>query len=261
MFEALKSGRPVNKVYILNSDSDKKLRAIEAMAKNGGIPVIRADKAWFNRMLPGSHQGTAAVTSAKEYCDVGDIMDCAAERAEAPLIVVANKILDPHNLGAIIRSAEAAGAHGVVIPKRNAAGLTDSAAKASAGAIEYMRVARVPNIHMALRELKKRGVWIVGADANGDIPYTECDMTGPSAIVIGGENESLGKLVGDVCDCIVRLPMRGKIASLNASASAAVLLYETLRQRGVERPVAAEARTQNPIINRSTGITADKTYV
>ena len=235
VLEALKSGRPVSKIYLQKTPADDIQRTIEAIAKSRGIPVSRVDKAWFGRMTPGSHQGTAAVASAKEYCDVGAILDYASEQAEAPLIVVANGIVDPNNLGAIIRSAEAAGAHGVIIPKRNAAGMTDTVAKASAGAVEYMRVARIASIPAGLRELKKQGLWIVGADASGKIPYTDCDMTGPSVIVIGGENEGLGRLTGETCDFIVNLPMRGKITSLNASAAAAILLYEALRQRGADQ--------------------------
>ena len=229
--ELIKSGRPIVKVFLQNPVSDAPLRQIEYISKERGIPVARVDKAWLDRALPGHHQGAAALASVKEYADIADILALAAERGESPLVVVANEIHDPRNLGAIIRSAEAAGAHGVVVPKRNAAGLTDAVSKASAGAVEHLPVARAPNISQVLRDLKKSGLWIIGADASGDKPYTECDMTGASAIVIGGEHEGLGRLVRETCDYTISLPMRGKTASLNASAATAVILYEALRQR------------------------------
>ena len=231
VIEAIKSGRALNKIFLQSPAAESALRNIESMAKSHGIPSLRVEKAWLDRTAPGNHQGVAALTSIKDYCAVQDILDCAAERSEAPLIVVADEILDPNNLGAIIRSAEAAGAHGVIIPKRNAAGLTDSVSKASAGAVEYMLVSRASNVAAVLTELKKQGVWIIGADSPGGTAYTECDYKTATAIVIGGENKGLGRLVKETCDQIASLPMRGKIKSLNASAAAAVLLYEALRQR------------------------------
>jgi len=231
VIEAIKAGRPLNKVFIQHPATDSQLRAIASMAKGSGAPVINVDKAWLDGITLGPHQGVAAYASAKEYCDVGDILSTAQERSEKPLIVVANEILDTNNLGAILRSAEAAGAHGVIIPKRNAAGLTGAVAKASAGAIEYIRVARAANIANVLRDLKKQGLWIVGADASGETLYTECDLSCAAAIVIGGESGGLGRLITETCDHIVRIPMQGKINSLNASAAASILLYEALRQR------------------------------
>ncbi|MCL2058863.1 MAG: 23S rRNA (guanosine(2251)-2'-O)-methyltransferase RlmB [Oscillospiraceae bacterium] len=230
--EALKSGRPINKIYLQNIVQDAaSFAAIEFMAKERGIPVVRVDKAWLDKLTEGPHRGVVALASAKEYSDVGDILNCASGRGESPLVVVANEILDPHNLGAVIRNAEAAGAHGVIVPKRNAAGLTDAVAKASAGAIEYIHIARVANISATLRDLKKRGLWIIGADSSGATAYTDCDMSSAVAIVIGGEHEGLGRLVGETCDQTVSIPMRGKTTSLNASAAAAVMLFEALRQR------------------------------
>jgi len=231
VLEVLKSDRALNKVFLQNHISDGTLNTIEYLAKSRGIPVARVEKAWLDKLTGNPHQGTAAFVAAKEYCDVQDILEYASERAEKPLIVVANGIMDPHNLGAIIRSAEAAGAHGIVIPKRNATGLTNSVAKSSAGAIEYMRVARASNISMVLRNLKKHGVWIIGADSKGETLYTKCDLSVSAAIVIGGESSGLGRLVSETCDYLVSLPMRGKITSLNAAATASVLLYEALRQR------------------------------
>ena len=231
VLEALKAGRPINKVYLQNHITGGVPRAIESLARERGIPVVRVEKAWLDKISRGVHQGTAASASVKGYSEIHDIMEFAVERQDSPLIIVANEIHDPYNLGAIIRSAEAAGAHGVIIPKRNSAGLVESVAKASAGAIEYMRIARITNVATTLSELKKQGLWIVGADSSGDISYTECDMSGATAIVIGGEDKGLGRLVREACDTVVRLPMRGNIASLNASAAAAVMLYEALRQR------------------------------
>jgi len=234
--EALKSERPLNKVFLQNPASDGPLRVIEAMARGRGIPVVRVEKAWLDKTSERPHQGAAASVSVKEYCDVQDILEYSAERGEKPLLVITNGIFDTHNLGAIIRSAETAGAHGVVVPKRNAAGLTGAVARTSAGAIEYMRVARVANIAAVIRDLKKQGIWIIGADASATMNYTDCDMSGAAAIVIGGEDGGLGRLVAESCDFVVKLPVRGNIASLNASAAAAVMLYEALRQRGLTSP-------------------------
>jgi len=231
VLEALKSERPLNKIYVQKPASDGPLRMIDALARGRGVPVSYVEKAWLDRLAGGAHQGTAALAAVKEYCGIQDILDYAAEIAQKPLLVVANGIHDPNNLGAIIRSSEAAGAHGVVTPKRNAAGLTGAVAKASAGAVEHMRIARVSNITAALQDLKKQGLWIIGADAGGGTLYTDCDYTSASAIVIGGESGGLGRLVGETCDYIVKLPMFGKVSSLNASAAAAVILYEVLRQR------------------------------
>ena len=232
VLEALRAERSLNKVFIQKDSAGGSVHEIFSLAKTRGIPVHQVEKPWLDKLAQGAHQGVAAFVSAREYYGVPDILEYAAERSEKPLIVIANGIFDPNNLGALIRSAEAAGAHGVVIPKRNAAGLTEAVAKASAGAIEYMRVARVSNIADTLKTLKKQGVWIAGADAGAGQLYTECDYTDGTALVIGGESAGLGKLVRETCDFTVRLPMRGRITSLNASASASILLYEALRQRG-----------------------------
>lgn len=231
IIEALKSERPLNKIFLQKPVSDATLRNIEALAKSRAVPVVYVEKAWLDKAAGGTHQGAAASAAVKEYCDISDMLAYADEKGETPLIIVANRIYDANNLGALIRNAEAAGAHGVVIPKRNAAGLTGAVARVSAGAIEYMRVARTANVAETLRVLKKQGLWVIGADSAGKINYTECDMTGGTAVVIGGESEGLGRLVAETCDYIVSLPMRGRVTSLNASAAAAVMLYEALRQR------------------------------
>ena len=160
-----------------------------------------------------------------------DIFRAAGERGETPLVVVCDELSDPHNLGAVIRTAECAGAHGVIIPKRRSAGLTAVVAKTSAGAVSYLPVARVANIPALLKELKERGVWVFGAAAEGSVPLYEADLKGPAAIVIGNEGDGMGRLVRESCDVLVSIPMRGRISSLNASAAAAVLLYEAVRQR------------------------------
>jgi 23S rRNA (guanosine2251-2'-O)-methyltransferase len=179
----------------------------------------------------GAHQGVIAMAAAREYCSVQDILDRAKEKGEAPLVVICDEITDPHNLGAIIRTAECAGAHGIIIPKRRSSGLTAVVAKASAGAMEYMPVARVSNLTAAIKTLKDGGVWVYGTAADGATPLHSTDLTGPAAIVIGSEGAGMGRLVSEACDFMVSIPMKGKINSLNASNACAILLYEALRQR------------------------------
>ena len=194
--------------------------------------VIPVDRRKLDGMsVTHAHQGIIALAAARPYATLDDIFALAESRGEAPLIVVCDELSDPHNLGAIIRSAECAGAHGVVIPKRRSAGLTPVVAKASAGAVEYLPVARVPNIPSALKELQTRGVWVYGTAADGGQALFDADFQGPAAIVIGNEGAGMGRLVRQTCDVLVRIPMRGRISSLNASAAAAILLYEAVRQR------------------------------
>ena len=173
------------------------------------------------------------MAAAAPYAPVEDILQIAADRGEPPLLVVCDEISDPHNLGAIIRTAECAGAHGVIIPKRRSAGLTAVVAKTSAGAVSYLPVARVPNIPQLLKGLKERGLWVFGTAAEGAAPLYQTDLRGPAAVVIGSEGEGMSRLVREECDFLVSIPMRGRISSLNASAAAAILLYEALRQRGI----------------------------
>ena len=231
--EAIRSGRTINKVFLADGDTDRSLGRLAAMAKDAGAVVVRIDRRKLNEMSPtGAHQGIIAAVAAHEYASVNDILDYASERGEAPLIVICDELSDPHNLGAILRSAECAGAHGVIIPKRRSVGLTAVVGKASAGAIEYMRVARVSNIASTIRDLKDRGVWIYGTAAEGATELYKTDLTGPAAIVIGNEGVGMSRIVADSCDFKVSIPMKGKISSLNASAAAAILLYEAVRQRG-----------------------------
>ena len=230
--EALRSGRTIDKVFIAAGETDRGLQRLAADAKEAGAVVVPVDRRKLDQMsTTRSHQGVIALVAAHVYYTIDDILEEAASRGEAPLLVICDELSDPHNLGAIMRSAECAGAHGVIIPKRRSVGLTATVAKASAGAVEYMKVARVTNINNAINELKEKGVWIFGTAAEGSIPMYKADLTGPAAIVIGNEGDGMSQLVRKNCDVMVHIPMKGKISSLNASAAASILLYEAVRQR------------------------------
>lgn len=232
VIEALRAERTIDKIYIAKGDVDKTLGHIASKARDKGIVVVEADRRKLDFMSQThAHQGVIAIAAVKAYCSLDDILDIAEERGEAPLVIVCDEISDPHNLGAIIRSAECVGAHGVVIPKRRSAGLTAIVDKSSAGAAEHMAVARVANIPAAIKELKDRGLWVYGTAADGDGDMWHTDLTGPAALVIGSEGDGMGRLVRESCDCIVSIPMKGKVSSLNASAAASILMYEVLRQR------------------------------
>jgi 23S rRNA (guanosine2251-2'-O)-methyltransferase len=231
--EALKSGRPIDKLLIASGDTDRALARLASMAKDAGAVVVETDRRKLDQMsVTGAHQGVIAMAAAHSYATLDDILALAEKRGEAPLVVVCDELSDPHNLGAIVRTAECAGAHGVIVPKRRSVGLTAVVGKASAGALEYLPVARVANLPSALQELKKRGLWIFGTAADGETSLGKADLRGPAAIVIGSEGEGMGRLVAEQCDFKVSIPMKGHISSLNASAAAAVLLYEAVRQRG-----------------------------
>lgn len=231
--EALRSGRTVNKVFLADGDTDRALGRLAAMAKDSGAVVVRIDRRRLNEMSQtGAHQGIIASVAAHEYATVSDILAAAREKGEAPLIVICDELSDPHNLGAIIRTAECAGAHGVIIPKRRSVGLTAVVSKASAGALEYLPVARVSNISATIRDLKQQGVWVFGTAADGAISIYQADLKGAAAIVIGNEGFGMSRIVSESCDFRVSIPMKGHISSLNASAAAAILLYEAVRQRG-----------------------------
>ena len=230
--EALRSGRTIDKVFIASGDTDKALQRLAAQAKDAGAVIVPVDRRKLDMMsTTHSHQGVIALVAARDYASIDDILEEAANRGQAPLIVICDELSDPHNLGAILRSAECAGAHGVIIPKRRSVGLTATVAKASAGAVEYMKVARVTNLNAAMEELKQKGVWIFGTAAEGSVPMYQADLTGPTAIVIGSEGDGMSRLVRENCDMTVHIPMSGQINSLNASAAATVLLYEAVRQR------------------------------
>lgn len=230
--EALKAGRTIDKVFLASGDTDSTLRYIASLAKKNGAVVTYCDRRKLDTMTQtGAHQGVIAMAAVRDYATIQDILDSAREKGEAPLIIICDEITDPHNLGAIIRTAECAGAHGVIIPKRRSSGLTAVVAKASAGAMEYMKIARVSNLTAAIKTLKENGVWIYGTAADGAAPLYRTDLTGPTAIVIGSEGEGMGRLVSESCDFMVSIPMKGHINSLNASNACAILLYEAVRQR------------------------------
>lgn len=234
VIEALRAGRAIDKIFIAKGDVDKTLGHIASRAREKGIVVVEADRRKLDFMSQTkAHQGVIALAAVREYCDVEDILALAAERDEKPFVIVCDEISDGHNLGAIIRTAECVGAHGVVIPKRRSAGLTAIVDKASAGAAEHMLIARVPNIPAALKELKDNGLWIYGTAADGTSDLWHTDFSGPVALVIGSEGDGMGRLVKETCDFIVSLPMKGQVSSLNASAAAAITMYEILRQRSI----------------------------
>lgn len=234
VIEALRAGRAMDKIFIARGDVDRTLGHIASSAREKGIVVVECDRRKLDFMSQThAHQGVIALAAVREYSTVDDIFAVAREKGEAPFIIVCDEISDPHNLGAIIRSAECAGAHGLIIPKRRSAGLTAVVDKASAGAAEHAVIARVPNIPAAIKDLKDRGVWIYGTAAGGSSDLWHTDFTGPLALVIGSEGDGMGRLVSESCDFIVSLPMKGQVNSLNASAAAAIVMYEVLRQRSI----------------------------
>lgn len=229
--EALRAGRPLEKLLVMKGDLSGAARDIVRMAKDAGVVVQEVERVRLDQVYP-NHQGLLAYASSASYSTLDEIFACAGERGEAPFLILLDGITDPHNLGAIIRTAECAGAHGVIIPKRRSVGLTAVVGKASAGALEYLPVARVANLVSAIRELQKAGVWVFGTAADGDTALYQADLKGPAAIVIGNEGDGMSRLVAEACDFKVSIPMRGRISSLNASNAAAILLYEAVRQRG-----------------------------
>ncbi|MGN0709772.1 MAG: 23S rRNA (guanosine(2251)-2'-O)-methyltransferase RlmB [Anaerovoracaceae bacterium] len=232
VMEALKSGRSIEKVFVRRGAGGSAAK-IAAMARERGIVVEQADREKMERLTGGSvmDQGVCAVVPAAEYVSVDDILENAESKGEAPFIIILDGIEDPQNLGSIMRSAECAGAHGVIIPKNRAAGLTAAVDKASAGAVEYMPCAKVVNISKTIDELKKKGVWIYACDFGGEL-YSDQDLTSPAAFVIGAEGKGVSRLVREKSDFVISLPMRGRIQSLNAANAATVIMYEVRRQRG-----------------------------
>lgn len=229
--EALAAGRPIDKLYIAAGETDRALARLASMAREAGAAVVETDRRKLDQLsATGAHQGVIAMVAAHAYATVDEILENAKSRGEAPLIVICDELSDPHNLGAIIRSAECAGAHGVVIPERRSAGLNPACVKAAAGAVEYMKVARVSNLCRAIEEIKERGVWVYAADMDGENVY-EADLTGAVAIVIGAEGEGVSQLVLKNCDKTLSIPMKGHINSLNASVAAGIMLFQASRAR------------------------------
>ena len=230
--EALNSGREIDKILLQDGAKHSRLSKITAMAKEKGIIYRFVNKKKLDELAEGgNHQGVIAYAAAHTYAEVDDILHLAEEKGEAPFIVIADGLNDPHNLGSIIRTANAAGAHGVIIPKNRSVGLTSTVSKVSAGALEYTLVARVSNISSTIESLKKKGVWVAGTALEGSTVHSEADLTGALAIVIGAEGEGISRLVREKCDFLVKIPMLGQAESLNASVAAGVLLYEAVRQR------------------------------
>ncbi len=231
--EALRSGRTVEKIFLLRG-GEGSLKKIEGEARDRHIPIRYLERRALDRIADGeNHQGVAAAVAGFEYCDVDDILKKAEDQGEDPFLILLDGIEDPHNLGAIIRTADAAGAHGVVITKHRSAGVTAAAEKTAAGAAAYVPVARVTNIVQTTKYLQERGIWTAAADMDGT-PYSRTDLKGPLALVIGGEGRGVSRLEKETCDFCISIPMRGGVNSLNASNAAAVLMYEVLRQRGIQ---------------------------
>ena len=229
--ELLASGREIDQIIVEKGKREGSLSVILAKAAARGIPIKDVAREKLNALCPQTnHQGIAAYAAMVEYCSVSDILDLAAEKGEAPFVVVCDEIEDPHNLGAIIRTAECCGVHGVIIPKRRSCGINFAVSKAACGALEYMKIARVTNLAAAIDELKEAGVWVYAADMDG-VDCEKQDFSGPAALVVGSEGRGVGRLVKEKCDVIVSLSMRGRITSLNASVAAGVLLYRILRDR------------------------------
>lgn len=230
VIEALKANKPIDTLFV-NKDAGGSVGMIIRMAKERGIVVKEVDDRKLSAMSGGaSHQGCIAEGACAEYCTINDILAVSREKGTLPFIIICDEIEDPHNLGAVIRTAETSGADGVIIPKRRSASLNFTVNKTSAGAASYVKVARVPNLSAAMDELKRHGIWIFGTDSDGEM-YTEADFTVPAALVIGSEGFGMGRLVKQKCDHLLRLPMYGKITSLNASVAAGIFMYEILRQR------------------------------
>lgn len=233
VLEALRAGRPVQRLLVAEQRKrDHDLARILVLARDAGIEVRQVSRETLNREAnAASHQGIVAVVAARQYATLDTILALPAAKGQVPLYVVLDGVEDPRNLGAVLRTAETAGVHGVIIPERRAAGLTETVAKASAGALEYVPVVKVVNIVNTLEELKKAGIWVFGAEAGKGTVYWKADFSVPAALVLGGEDRGVRRLVGERCDSLVTIPLNGQISSLNVSVAAGILLYEVLRQR------------------------------
>lgn len=231
VIEALKSNRDINKILVAEGSQHGAMQQITLLAKERNVLIQFVPKKKIDQITDQNHQGVLAYIAAYQYAEMDDLFAVAAEKNEPPFFLLLDEIEDPHNLGSIMRTADAVGAHGIIIPKRRAVGLTATVAKASTGAIEYIPVVRVTNMARTIDELKERGIWIAGTDAKGKEDYREFDGTLPLGLVIGSEGKGMGRLVRDKCDFLIHLPMVGKVTSLNASVAAALLMYEVYRRR------------------------------
>lgn len=233
VLEALKAERPINKILVAAGEKKGTIIEIIRLAREKRIVIQEVSNTQLDQVSDkGNHQGIVAFAAPFPYVEVEDILAKAKEKGEKAFIIIADGITDPHNLGALIRTAEAAGAHGIIIPRRNSTPVTSTVAKVSAGAVEYLPVARETNIVRCIEDLKKSGLWVIGADMDGKDLLFNTDLKSPVALVIGGEDKGLGRLVKEKCDIIVRIPMKGSMSSLNASVAGAVMMYEVVRQRG-----------------------------
>ncbi len=232
VLEAIKAGRTINKIVVSKGGKEGSIRQIIALAREKGIVVQETDRINLDKVsVTHAHQGIIAYVAFKDYVDVDDILSIAQEKGELPFIVILDGITDPNNLGSVLRTADAVGVHGVIIPKRRAIGLSSVVSKASSGAVEYVPVARVTNISQTIEYLKKKNLWVVGTDTSGKSPFYETDLKGPVALVIGSEGEGMGRLVSEKCDMVVNIPMKGRLSSLNAAVAGAIVMYEISRQR------------------------------
>ena len=231
VIEALKSGRDINKIFIAEGSQGGQMQQVIGMAKAANVFVQFVPKKKLDQMAEGNHQGVIAQVAAYQYAEIEDLFHAAEQKNEAPFFLLLDEIEDPHNLGSIMRTADAVGAHGIIIPKRRAVGLTATVAKLSTGAIEHIPVVRVTNMARTIDELKEKGVWIAGTDAKGSEDYRRFDGTLPLGLVIGSEGKGIGRLIRDKCDFLIHLPMAGHVTSLNASVAAALLMYEVYRKR------------------------------
>lgn len=232
VLELLESGRDINKILIARGEKHGSIHKIVSLAKQNRIIISEVEKNKLNQISQTSnHQGVIAIVPPFNYCEVEDILELAKQKNEMPFIMILDGIEDPHNLGSIIRTAETAGVHGIIIPKRRAASVNSTVSKVSAGAVEHMKIARVNNINETIRYLKEQDIWICGTDMDTDIIYTKQDYRMPLAIIIGSEGFGMSRLVKENCDFLVKIPMKGKITSLNASVSAGIIMYEVVRKR------------------------------
>ncbi|MBE5806258.1 MAG: 23S rRNA (guanosine(2251)-2'-O)-methyltransferase RlmB [Clostridiales bacterium] len=234
VIELLESGRDINKIFVSKGEKNGSINKIIALAREKKVIISEVNKSKLEQMANSdNHQGVIAMVPPFQYSDVSEILSYAKEKNEDPFIIILDGIEDPHNLGAIIRTAEIAGVHGIIIPKRRAVGVTSTVSKVAAGAVEYMRIARVNNINETIRQLKENDIWVCGTDMNTNKYYYNQDLTGALAIVIGSEGLGMSKLVKENCDFLVKIPMKGNITSLNASVSAGIVIFESVRQRNL----------------------------
>jgi 23S rRNA (guanosine2251-2'-O)-methyltransferase len=231
VIEALKSNRDINKILIAEGSQRGQMQQVTSLAKEGNVLVQFVPKKKLDQITDGNHQGVLAYVAAYQYAELDDLFSAAEAKEEPPFFLLLDEIEDPHNLGSIMRTADAVGAHGIIIPKRRAVGLTATVAKASTGAIEYIPVVRVTNMARTIDQLKELGVWIVGTDASASEDYRHFDATLPLGLVIGNEGKGMGRLIKEKCDFLIKLPMAGKVTSLNASVAASLLMYEVYRKR------------------------------